>query len=426
MNQEELIATLAKAMCRIADSLPRQQLTTILYPTQDIKRAVAQLYAHLMEFFTMAWQWYHEGPMKHMLHSITQPASIQYKDVLNDIEECSRRIDQWAVSSAQAEIRDMNTRQQNMQMDVKDINGLLQKNNKAVSGILEVIHAISPQISQLLEGQIDTNQWVSGLQLSQMLIHTANSQLADPETSYRFSVLIRNKHQRGLNYTPKFWLSSRLKDWSSSKSSSLIIVTGSYATRSQAKDFGINVIEAVRSASIPVLWALHDNSKRVCETISTADLLKSLVQEAIGGNKAFQNERLCTLSCTRMQSAIDEKEWLEILGSVLVGLPLLYIVVNLESLDRNPLAMTEHFSWPLAFLSLFQSLYSRGVATVVEIVLISYGDARFLDWSDLENPEQSVVNISHLGGRTPRAHRTPLRGKFYTRGFPSYQTIEFQ
>ena len=194
MNQEELIATLAKAMCRIADSLPRQQLATILYPTQDMKRAVAQLYAHLMEFFTMAWQWYQEGPMKHMLHSLTQPVSIRYKHIFKDVEECSRRIDQWAISSAQAEIRDMHTLQQNMQMDVQDINGLLQKNNKAVSGIMEVVLAISPQLSQLLEGQLDTNQRVSDLQLSQMLTHTANSLLADLETSYRFGVWLRNKH----------------------------------------------------------------------------------------------------------------------------------------------------------------------------------------------------------------------------------------
>ena len=359
--------------------------------------------------------------MKHMLHSITQPAKIRYKDILDDIEECSRRIDQWAVSSAQAEIRDMHTLQQNLQMDVQDINGLLQKNTEAVSGIMEVVLAISPQLSQLLEAQLDTNQRVSDLQLSQMLTHTANSLLDDPETSYRFGVLIRNKHQRGLHRTPKFWLSPRLKDWTTSKSSSLIVVKGSYATRSQARDFGINVIEAVQPASIPVLWALHDNSKSFCETISTVDLLKSLVQQAIRINKTFQSEKFCTRSCTRIQSARDEKEWLDILGSVLVGLPLLYIVVNLESLGRNPLAMTEHFSWPLAFLSLFQSLSSRGVATVVKIVLITYGDARFLDLSGLEDPEQSVVNISPLGWKTTRAQRTPLRGKFNLRGFPSYQ-----
>ena len=359
--------------------------------------------------------------MKHMLHSITQPASIRYKDILNDIEECSRRIDQWAVSSAQAEIRDMHTLQQNMQMDIKDMNGLLQKNNNAISGIMEVVLAISPQLSQLLEGQLDTSQRISDLQLSQMLTHTANSLLVDPETSYRFGLLIRNKHQRGLNYTPKFWLSPRLKDWTTSKSSSLIVVKGSYATRSQARDFGINVIEAVQSASIPILWALHDNSKSVCETISTVDLLKSLVQQAIRINKTFQSERLCTRSCTRIQSARDEKEWLDIFGSVLVGLPLVYIVVNLESLGRNPLAMTEQFSWPLAFLSLFQSLSSRGGATVVKLVLITYGDARFLDLSDLENPEQSVVNISPISCKTPRAHRTPLRGKFNLRGFPGYR-----
>lgn len=163
MNHEELIATLAKAMSRIADSLPRQELAIIIYPRQAMKQTVAQLYAYLMVFFTRAWKWYQEGAMKHMLHSITQPADIRYKDILDNIEECSRRIDQWAVSSAQADIRDMHTLQQNLQMDVQDINGLLQKNNEAYSGIMEVVLAISPQLSQLLEGQLDTSQQVSDL-----------------------------------------------------------------------------------------------------------------------------------------------------------------------------------------------------------------------------------------------------------------------
>ena len=107
MNHERAVTTLAKALVRIADVLPRVKLATVLYPTDQMQAAVNELYKHLLCFFTRAHDWYHESTLHHIIHSITQPVELRYADILDKIGECSKSIDQITLSGSQAELRDM-------------------------------------------------------------------------------------------------------------------------------------------------------------------------------------------------------------------------------------------------------------------------------------------------------------------------------
>ena len=102
-----MITCLAKALSQIADALPRVTLSAILYPTEKMKAAVEELYAHLLRFFIRADDWYREGSLRHILHAVTRPAELRYKDLIEKIAECSRTIDNLALSGSQAELRDM-------------------------------------------------------------------------------------------------------------------------------------------------------------------------------------------------------------------------------------------------------------------------------------------------------------------------------
>ena len=79
----------------------------MLYPTERMKQAVMELYAYIIRFFIRAHDWYQEGSFLHVLHSITRPAELRYKDLIATIYDCSRRIDRLASSGSQAEQRDM-------------------------------------------------------------------------------------------------------------------------------------------------------------------------------------------------------------------------------------------------------------------------------------------------------------------------------
>ena len=412
LNQEELVSTFAKALCRIADCLPRQELVIVLYPTKQIKQGVAQLYAHLMDFLIKAMKWYQEGTVKHIIHSITQPVAIRYKDILESIEDCSRRIDEWAAASAHAELRDMHTLQERTLTDVEKNGSVVQNSAVIVDKMMKIVVAMAPQLTQLVAGQLDSNQRVFDLQLSNMLTITAASSIPDPETSYRYGLLQRNRHKSRFGHPPAFWQSPKLKLWTESHTSALVIVRGSYSLREQAKDFGVNVIEAVRSAAIPVLWVLHDKLQSISGDITTVDVLKSLVQQAMRLNRVFQSESACAVSCVRIQSAFRESEWFDILGSALAGLPLVYIVFNVGSLGRKVLALSDEFSWPLAFLSLFQGLASRGIRTILKLILVSYGEAQFLQMPGVDAPQDFFVNIGPPGRTLVKTRRNARKLPF--------------
>lgn len=107
INHEKTTATLARALSEIAETLPRTQLATILYPTEKMKNSLCQLYAHILRFLVRAHDWYKEGTFKHIVHSITRPVELRYDDLLQNIAQSSRVIEQLASSGHQAEVRDM-------------------------------------------------------------------------------------------------------------------------------------------------------------------------------------------------------------------------------------------------------------------------------------------------------------------------------
>lgn len=107
MNHENVLTSLAKAISQIADVLPRVKLATILYPTEKMKTLVEELYVHLLRFFIRADDWYRGSTISHVVHSITRPAELRYKDLIETIAEYARRVDSLALSGSQAELRNM-------------------------------------------------------------------------------------------------------------------------------------------------------------------------------------------------------------------------------------------------------------------------------------------------------------------------------
>ena len=414
LNYEELTSTFAKALCRIADCLPRQELHLVLYPTKQIKQEVARLYAYLIQFLTKALKWYQEGTFKHIIHSFTQPVGLKYKDILENIEDCSRRIDQWAISSAQAELRDVHTLQREMHSNLESTGAVVRQSAMSVDEIMRRIIDIAPQMTTLISEQASINHRVFDLQLSQMLTIALNSSMQDPEISYRYGILRRNRSMQRASRSFPFLDSSKLKSWTTSEDSSLIVVKGPYSIRDQIRIFGIDLIEAARSAQIPILWVLPSTIQRGAKAITSIDVLKSLVQQAIRINRYFQNESTCALSCSRMQSAVHESDWFDILGSTLEGIQQIYIVFDTNILGRNGLTLSDNFSWFFAFQSFLERLKARGNHSVIKLIFISYCETKHVDLNGIDQPENFTVKIdprSHTVARERRRRKSRFRLK---------------
>ena len=101
------MTTLAKGLSQVADSLPRIELSTILYPTKRMEEVVAQLYAHIVNFFIRAKDWYEECRLRLAITALVRPAKLRYDDIIQDIEVCTREIDLLSTAGAQAEQRDI-------------------------------------------------------------------------------------------------------------------------------------------------------------------------------------------------------------------------------------------------------------------------------------------------------------------------------
>lgn len=119
-NQENLVTTLAKGLSQVADALPRVELSTILYPTQRMKEAVAQLYAQIINFLIRAKDWYEEGKLRHAINAFARPAKLRYDDIIQNIEVCTKEIDQLSTAGARAEQRDIHLELQELRRRQED------------------------------------------------------------------------------------------------------------------------------------------------------------------------------------------------------------------------------------------------------------------------------------------------------------------
>jgi LytS/YehU family sensor histidine kinase len=107
LNHEELLTEIAKALAKIANMLPRADLSSNLYPTQRMRVAVAQLYTKVLHFIQDAVKWYKKGKLAHSVSAVFKPYSLGFKAIVDGISEASRRVDQEASAASRAEIREL-------------------------------------------------------------------------------------------------------------------------------------------------------------------------------------------------------------------------------------------------------------------------------------------------------------------------------
>ena len=112
-------------MSQIADLLPRVEFTSIIYPTNRMREAIAQLFASMLRFLIRARDWYEEGKLRHFIHSITRPVELRYSDLLEQITDNSRIIDQLAKSGQQAELRVVHSKIDQMNATVEKISSAM-------------------------------------------------------------------------------------------------------------------------------------------------------------------------------------------------------------------------------------------------------------------------------------------------------------
>ncbi|KAF4545427.1 uncharacterized protein LTHEOB_5260 [Lasiodiplodia theobromae] len=363
VNHENLLSSLAKGLALVGEALPRVELAAVLYPTTRMKQALAELYAHIIRFLIRARDWFEERKPLRILHSVTRPAELRYDDLIDEIDSCSRNVVSLAVSAAQAEQRDMHTKLQVM----------LRRQEHHGEVLMEVRQLVSKRQSMNLNasGYVNTNPILSDQQFDLAMTNLSTGQHSDPEQRLGACTFLRNRRRLNLATTvDPFWLTPKMKEWGLAQTSSLILVQGSFQNRAAIQDFCVDVIEVLRKAAIPVVWALNPQVGASADAFTMAELLKHLTYQVLKINSAARKESALACCFANVRDGQGEQQWFDVFCASLGGLRQLHIVIDIELLGSISRSATD-FSLSSAFLTLFQKLKERNLRTIVKVVLVT-------------------------------------------------------
>ncbi|KAL7798743.1 hypothetical protein V8C43DRAFT_328640 [Trichoderma afarasin] len=373
-THHKLVSQLCGALNSIAHVISRAQLIIQLYPTEQIRQVIVEIYVQILNFLLRALSWYRESKLTHMLQALTRPAELRYGDILAAISSLSDTMSKMALDSSHAEQRDMH----------RCIAQILHEQKLTRENVTELMTVVSDmKLSMVTEqginasARIEFRQRLSEVQLVQLLSQLSVAVLPDPIKAFQLLLFVSKKRQPKSPYKGEaFWLDSRIQKWNKGKDSSLIIINGTWKTRFHLQSFCAKSIEILFDAKCPVIWALKtlnvDRTAADQAQVSTIDLLKYIISQAVSVNKNIHTDAALAPRLMAHIDAKSEKDWINILASVLQGIPLLYIMIDVEILSRNLGTLTEDF-WPTAFLKMFSELSARNIGTIVKVALISYG-----------------------------------------------------
>lgn len=336
-----------------------------------MKQAVSALYAYIIKFLLRSLDWYEEGKIAHAIHSITKPAALRYDDLLEDIRRATQRIMGLAIASSQAEQRDIHHELQNLTTMIKQLKE-------------DMLLGQSIKATQLLEFR----QALSENQAAQALTLISSQCSVDHMASLQASLSIRDKHRfvSHRSRCPPFWMSSKLHEWNAGQHSSSITIRAYIKNRFYIQDFCVNIIQQLRNAGIAVLWVLKPKEQAY---FSVIEILKSLIHQVLTLDSLSRTDSKLFSQMRQFQDANSDKDYANLLGSMLEHFRLVYIMVEAGAMDSvGASRCREHLH------GISSGLSERNATTIVKIMFLSYGpDSQYLQ-------EDSI--LLKLGRMSPR------------------------
>ncbi|TGO11335.1 hypothetical protein BTUL_0112g00250 [Botrytis tulipae] len=398
VNHEKSLAIITDGLCQVADVLPRMENTVNLYPTVQMRKYMIMLNAQIIKFLTVSLSWFRESRALHILHSVTRPPQIQYNDLVEKMGILSQSISTTAQLSSFAEQRDMHSvmksimsKQESLEDKVDD------KFTKMFQELCELKIAMVTAQTLNSSAQVSMQQQLSQLQLMDFINYLSLNVTLDPTKSLQMYFFARKRQHARQADGSAFWLAPKMQNWNSSIASSLMMVKGSHRLRNDMKKFSADAIQLLRESNIPVIWALKTSEPQTPTSIgntTTIDIIKSLILQAINLNPSLHTEpSLCSRSQMYL-SAKTEADWLVLLASVLKGIPLLYIIIDIQLLFTPTSESSIGFSWPTGIFELCKELSDRDSKTVVRVLMLSHGSSFFAQ-EDMRGYSRDILVVGN-------------------------------
>lgn len=171
-----------------------------------------------------------------------------------------------------------------------------------------------------LRSQMDM---ICSIQLNQVLSVSFLEKLptSGESLSYCQSIRRRSRHRMTLPLPDV----SRLAEWASQPTNSLLVLRGT--STAVCKAFMVDLIDLVRDAKMPILWALRYANYWDSQTTSV-DILRMLVLQALQINPRAMTQGSHPITVAGMREAATASDWIEILARTLQGVPRIFIALD--------------------------------------------------------------------------------------------------
>ena len=90
-----------------------------------MKEAVSEIYSKVVQFLLRAYDWFSQSKIRQTWEALSRPAELFYDDLVQDVEDCAKRIDALANAGAHAEQRDMHLQMQSLNEKIQEMRDLL-------------------------------------------------------------------------------------------------------------------------------------------------------------------------------------------------------------------------------------------------------------------------------------------------------------
>ncbi|KAH7397488.1 hypothetical protein BKA66DRAFT_454442 [Pyrenochaeta sp. MPI-SDFR-AT-0127] len=418
VEHERLGITIVSAMNDIADALPRIELAELLYPSPEMKFAIAVLYSHIIKFLLRATEWYESSRMSRAVQSITRPAALRYDDLIADIEKSTRKVCDLSAAGSQAEQRDMHSTLYEVHKANKDLQDQLSDVQSQLRDLIVLsqqahqdqiatgttlqshMHEVILTNRDIKASQVGIKHQLSDVQLTQALTVISSSYHVDHRAIYQQALLLRQaRKSRTTSKCSPFWTSQRLQAWNASSSSSQIVLRATFQDRLNIRNFCTNVIEQLMQAKVATFWILKGEEK----LYSIFDVLKSMIHQALSLDYVSHTDTAVNFQLRKFQAAVSVEDYLNILGELLEHFRLVYVII-----DWNAVGTESAGECRKIIATLLRTLKHRGAETIVKVLCVGCSSGNTYEGASSE----TVLRV----GRVPlrkgkRIPVEPLRGR---------------
>lgn len=132
------------------------------------------------------------------------------------------------------------------------------------------------------------------------------------------------------------------------------------------RDFTTDMIDELRKEKSVLAWVLKPRGEK-SYTFDTVGVIKHCVLQVLQQSQVTLGERDASLVARRVQDTHTIETWLDLLGSVLLGLKKVNLVIDMEALAGQ----AQEYNWSDSFTELFEKLQAHQTSTTVKVAFVT-------------------------------------------------------